>query len=212
MRVFAIGALVLAVAACTPPVPDSGVGFDTQAQMATRDAQLQSSGDTGSGDTGTQQAGTGQAGAAQAGATGADPGAQPMPRLNNAGISDTQNFTAVKDRLTIEKDKALLAAQRQQYRVIAPTALPPRPASTGPSIVEFALSTTNSVGDSLYRRSSLFAEARYNRNCAKYPSPDKAQEAFLRAGGPKRDPMGLDPDGDGFACSWDPAPFRLVRK
>ena len=23
--------------------------------------------------------------------------------------------------------------------------------------------------------------------------------------------MGLDPDGDGFACAWDPAPFRAVR-
>jgi len=22
--------------------------------------------------------------------------------------------------------------------------------------------------------------------------------------------MGLDPDGDGFACSWDPTPFRLA--
>ncbi|NDH39999.1 MAG: hypothetical protein EBY45_06195 [Gammaproteobacteria bacterium] len=27
---------------------------------------------------------------------------------------------------------------------------------------------------------------------------------------PERDPMGLDPDGDGFACGWDPEPFRLA--
>jgi hypothetical protein len=30
------------------------------------------------------------------------------------------------------------------------------------------------------------------------------------AGGPRRDPLGLDPDGDGFACAWDPTPFRTA--
>ncbi len=50
------------------------------------------------------------------------------------------------------------------------------------------------------------------RNCAKYGSPDLAQMAFLSKGGPKRDRMGLDPDGDGYACSWDPAPFRQAVK
>ena len=28
------------------------------------------------------------------------------------------------------------------------------------------------------------------------------------AGGPERDQFGIDPDGDGYACSWDPSPFR----
>ena len=45
--------------------------------------------------------------------------------------------------------------------------------------------------------------------CARYGSPDLAQQAFLAAGGPDRDRRGLDPDGDGFACAWDPRPFRL---
>jgi len=31
-------------------------------------------------------------------------------------------------------------------------------------------------------------------------------------GGPKMDPKGIDPDGDGFACYWDPKPFRSVLK
>jgi hypothetical protein len=34
----------------------------------------------------------------------------------------------------------------------------------------------------------------------------------LSNGGPERDRLGLDPDGDGFACYWDPTPFRLARK
>ncbi|CAN0586593.1 unnamed protein product, partial [Ectocarpus sp. 12 AP-2014] len=37
---------------------------------------------------------------------------------------------------------------------------------------------------------------------------DQAQIAFLEAGGPEKDRNGMDPDGDGFACNWDPTPFR----
>ena len=39
---------------------------------------------------------------------------------------------------------------------------------------------------------------------------DVAQEAFLAQGGPQSDRKGLDPDGDGFACDWDPRPFRAA--
>ena len=40
--------------------------------------------------------------------------------------------------------------------------------------------------------------------CAAYPTPDAAQRAFIAQGGPQRDPLGLDPDGDGRACTWTP--------
>ena len=73
------------------------------------------------------------------------------------------------------------------------------------------LATTNRVGQQVYSRSGLTSTARFQRNCARYASPDLAQEAFLAAGGPERDRRGLDPDGDGFACFWDPTPFRMVR-
>lgn len=128
--------------------------------------------------------------------------------LNNPGISDEQDFSAVASRETIESDKQRIEANREAYQVIRPTALPTRSGDSGPSIVEYALSTRNRVGEPLYARSRMFAESRFNKNCAKYPSPDQAQQAFLKAGGPKRDSKGLDPDGDGFACYWDPTPFR----
>jgi hypothetical protein len=44
------------------------------------------------------------------------------------------------------------------------------------------------------------------------PTQDAAQEAFLAAGGPERDRNNLDPDGDGFACWWDPEPFRRAMR
>ena len=35
---------------------------------------------------------------------------------------------------------------------------------------------------------------------------------FLAAGGPERDRKGIDPDGDGFACGFNPAPFRAAKQ
>lgn len=126
---------------------------------------------------------------------------------NNTGISDEQDFAAVSQRETIESDAERLARNRAQYTVIQPTAVPER-TETGPNIVQFALATTHNPGTQVYSRSSLrFTDPQ--AACARYASPDLAQQAFLAAGGPERDRRGLDPDGDGFACDWDPRPFRL---
>jgi hypothetical protein len=61
----------------------------------------------------------------------------------------------------------------------------------------------------MYKRSGLGIRD-VNASCAKYASSDQAQQDFLAKGGPDRDRMGVDPDGDGFACSWDPRPFRTA--
>ena len=123
-------------------------------------------------------------------------------------ISDEQDFDAVSTRHTIESDAARLMAQREAYLEIRIGELPERGDGTVPNIVEFALSTANSVGEQIWPRSSAFSQERYRRNCAIYAYEDFAQEAFLANGGPDRNWKGLDPDGDGFACGWDPAPFR----
>ena len=125
---------------------------------------------------------------------------------NNAGISDEQDFAAVSERETIESDAERLARNRAQYTVIQPTAVPER-TETGPNIVQYALATTHAPGTQMYSRSSLRLTDP-NVACARYASPDLAQQAFLEAGGPDRDRKGLDPDGDGYACAWDPRPFR----
>jgi hypothetical protein len=133
-----------------------------------------------------------------------------MPSIRNTGISDEQDFAAVSSRESIESDAARRAAQAAQYQVMQPQALPDAPASTGPNIVEYALSAPNSRGQQWYSRFAFAREGRQLRNCAEYQSPDEAQRDFLARGGPERDPRGLDPDGDGFACAWDPAPFRAA--
>lgn len=88
------------------------------------------------------------------------------------------------------------------------TPLPERSDSGRPNIVAYAINARNALGQQAYPRSNPFRNSAHDRACAKYVSADQAQEAFLAAGGPERDGKSLDPDGDGFACGWDPTPFR----
>lgn len=128
-----------------------------------------------------------------------------------AAISDEQDFGAVSSRETIESDAERIARNRANYQIVQPTALPVRPGgSSGPNIVAFALSTTHAPGTPVYRRSGLSLNS--GNACGRFASADLAQEAFLADGGPERDRKGLDADGDGFACGWDPRPFRTARQ
>lgn len=138
----------------------------------------------------------------------ASPG-NPAPALVNSGtgLSDEQSFDAVTGRESIESDAQRRAAQAAAREQVAVTAVPERPSNTGPNIVEFALAAPNVKGQEWYSRSLLSGESRFRRNCAAYASADDAQRDFLARGGPERDRRGIDPDGDGFACGWDPAPF-----
>lgn len=80
-------------------------------------------------------------------------------------------------------------------------------AGTAPVLVRYAFEASHQPGDSVYPRSGGSA-ATAARVCATFPDVNAAQTAFLASGGPARDPQGFDPDGDGFVCGWDPAPFR----
>lgn len=127
----------------------------------------------------------------------------------SAAVSDENDFAAVSARETIESDKARIERNRAQYQVDQPGALPQRTGGSEPNIVQYALSTSHAKGTQMYKRGGIHLTG-YGAACAKYPSPDLAQEAFLAAGGPERDRLNVDPDGDGFACAWDPTPFRTA--
>ena len=130
--------------------------------------------------------------------------------LDNPGISDENSFDAVSSRQTIQSDAARLQQTRSQYQVIEPVDLPTRSGSADPNIVTYALQTQHPRGQQLYQRSNFSGQGRFERNCASYASNDLAQIDFLARGGPVNDRRGLDPDGDGYACGWDPTPFRNV--
>ncbi|MDJ0825104.1 MAG: hypothetical protein QNJ16_06345 [Rhodobacter sp.] len=232
MRKLVVSMAALALVACAPAVPDSGadggVGFgdydDYNAYRIARDDALSDRTQTvppppqittlpPQDAPGVRAAATPPAPDSDATPTGE--GAEPPTRVitaDNPRISDEQDFGAVSDRESIESDAERLRAQRQAYQVIEPTAVPSRSGNAEPNVVQYAITTTNPVGQRLYRRSVLTSSKKHLASCAKYASPDLAQEAFLRAGGPDRDKLGLDPDGDGFACTWDPTQYRRIAR
>ncbi len=129
---------------------------------------------------------------------------------STVGISDEQDFSAVSSRETIASDKERIEENRAQYQQIQPGALPERTGGNAARIIEYAVKAPNRLGEPIYKRSSV-ALTNHDRACARYDNPEAAQEAFLNSGGPQRDPKNLDPDGDGFACRWDPTPFQKAR-
>ncbi|WP_299928051.1 hypothetical protein [uncultured Pelagimonas sp.] len=233
MRLMMLSVAALALVACGPKIPDSGagvvdtgtgVGFgDYDNYDAQREAQLNGTApatipgpvdvqatplDSAETDA-AQRAASTNSGVAPVNASPAN--ATPAVVRNSDGISGENDFDAVAAQRDIQADAALIAQNRAQYTLIAPTDLPKRPGSNAPNIVEYALRTDNPVGTSLYKRSSFRAEAKFNKACGAFASADLAQEAFLAQGGPQKDRKGMDPDGDGFACDWNPSPFRAVR-
>lgn len=141
----------------------------------------------------------------------ASPSNPPPAAVNAVGISNENNFDAVSGQRSIQDDAARVAANRAQYQVIQPEALPER-TDSGPNIVAYALQTSQSVGEKVYSRIGFNKARKFERACAQYGHADQAQIAFLAAGGPERDRLGMDPDGDGFACDWDPTPFRRAAR
>ena len=143
-------------------------------------------------------------------AMAAETGAAPQA---HSGISDEQDFAAVSSRESIESDKARMEQNKAQYQQIEPTALPERTKAAGAAVdlVHYALNAPNRKGEAIYPRSRV-SISNADRNCARYDTPEAAQQAFLNAGGPQRDSKNLDPDGDGFACHWDPTPFQKAKQ
>ncbi len=221
------------IAACSNVTPISGTGFNTPQYQAQREAQLSGQGIAGnpllppdaiSSEALSDQSGadfyastTGnsaqdiadQTAAALASTSSVQtPQVSAAPLPDSTGISDEQDFEAVSNRRSIEGDAARIEQNRQTYEVVAPTAVPQRGSDGQPNIVQYALSTSNPVGTQLYSRAGFNLQAKAQRNCSQFPSADQAQIEFLANGGPQRDRKGLDPDGDGYACGWDPSPFR----
>ncbi len=220
-RIFIGLTSVASLAACQPTPPDDvrfGTGFDQafDSQIVNRPTIPEPAGVIATPLDGSAEATAAETTAllsATANNSGVVPveanPANPAPPVVDAasGISRENNFDAVSDQRSIESDAARIAANRAQYQVIQPEALPERE-STGPNIVAYALQTSHPVGTEIYKRFSLNAAAKYNRICSQYRHQDQAQIDFLAAGGPERDRLGMDPDGDGYACTWDPSPYR----
>ncbi len=232
MTRWSLIAAAILLAACQPRVPDSALGVDDGDYRAYRaERERRASGglvpdrpvistelvrpgeprgpDLPDSARRTAQARQAAEAAGQPGTAAAQAGAAEAPRhaaADNPGISRSQDFEAVSAERSRQEDAERLREAREEYQVLEAEDLPE--GKDVPSIARFALSTRHPVGQKMYSRSvfnRLFA-----KSCEKFATADDAQMAFLAEGGPKRDPMGLDPDGDGYACAWSPEPFRQM--
>lgn len=219
-RLVLLGIAGFALAACStqPPLSNPGVGFGDYSQHAGQNLASAptttlaapitvTGGAIGPGELAALGIGGAPAVGQPAQVAASSSGQGGALVIQSSGISDEQDFDAVSERESIESDAERLARAAEAYQVIQPTALPERPANTGPDIVSYALNAPNRVGQPWYSRFMFSGQRRYERNCAAYRSAEEAQRDFLTRGGPERDPRGIDPDGDGFACNWDPAPY-----
>ena len=226
MRLLLPVAAMALLTACTPPhlQPQGGVGFGDNpgyapsAAIPAAPSMVPGASGISSSEINTALYGTATPPVSAASAMplpaapvpGAVAGASPAiaPQPTPLGISDEQDFKAVSARETIETDKQRIATNKANYQQIAPAALPERDtAATVSPVIQYVLSAPNRLGESIYQRRTVKPEA-FQKACQRYASDEAAQEAFLKAGGPERDGKKLDPDGDGFACAFDPTPFQ----
>ena len=77
------------------------------------------------------------------------------------------------------------------------------------NVAKFARDTKNNKGEKIFTRLSFSIYNNWNE-CSKFKTRDEAQRKFLKEGGPYKDIFNLDPDGDGFACDWDPEIYRKL--
>lgn len=118
---------------------------------------------------------------------------------NQIVLSDYTQDEQKRDREFYARQQQEIAAKRMEVVEVE------IPEASSVNVVQYARSTSNAVGDRLYSRRGR------RGSCSRYPSPYDAQRAFLEAGGPENDDLGLDADGDGFACRFEPDIYRKLR-
>lgn len=232
---FVLAGLMLA--ACEPSVPNSGVGFGNyEDYLRTREAELQGQkapaqaapvmteplngggyGTSGYGATpvtspagiaAQQAAADGSATPPAQGTIGADTLAALKATAPAGDTGPAETSASGAPAASGDAGAPLNAMAPGTPMSPAATAAATKGAA-GPNLAAYALGATNQPGQKLYDRGVHLTTSK--AACARYVSPDLAQMAFLKRGGPVRDPLNLDPDGDGFACGWDPRPFQMAR-
>ena len=113
------------------------------------------------------------------------------------------------EQQTIDKaNAAKKLSEARDQRMIVDTD-PNSELPKGVNIASFARSTKNDKGEKIYAR-NLFHSLDHWTECNSFRTSDSAQRFLLNNGGPELDSRNLDPDGDGFACNWNPSVYRQL--
>ncbi|WP_112321545.1 hypothetical protein [Oceanibium sediminis] len=158
---------------------------------------------------GTPRTGSGSTSAPATGSSaGAVPGATEIgidPNDDSINLNLTSQEQQKRER---DAAQARREAAQQQLVVVAPEPVPEQ--NINANVVAFAKETTHPVGTKRYNRPAFRNRVQSASNCRRLGSDDEAQRQFLANGGPTTDRFNLDPDGDGFACDFDPEKYRKL--
>lgn len=120
---------------------------------------------------------------------------------------------AIPVQLPVKAPTAAEIAGTPSRKVVAPAVVAQAgqrvAAQPVPDLTRYANHERQAPGQAVYQRAGSSA-ARAAQLCSAFGSAEAAQRTFILAGGPVIDPRGLDPDGDGFVCGWDPRPYRAA--
>ena len=138
-----------------------------------------------------------------------------MPVVGDMGIDP--NADSINLNLQSQEEQIRQRAVAQQLREAAQSQLvivEPEPVpqqDINANVVAFARETTHPVGTKRYNRPAFRDRSQSASVCRRFDSSDDAQRQFLANGGPNTDRYNLDPDGDGFACDFDPEKYRQLQ-
>ena len=132
------------------------------------------------------------------------------------GLSENHNYIDLSlstlKQQNIEKEKAakkLEDARKERIEIEISNSSNSSNSSDYVNVAKFARDTKNNKGEKIFTRLSFSIYDNWNE-CSKFKTKDEAQRKFLKDGGPYKDRFNLDPDGDGFACDWDPEIYRKL--
>ena len=126
------------------------------------------------------------------------------------GQLDLSLSTIEQQNMEKEKAEKFLLAVRQKRIVIEPDFANELNQKSAVNIALYAIRSQNEVGQKIYERFKI--KKKKLDPCLRFVSTDDAQRFFLKNNGPKNDLWNLDPDGDGFACKWNPLQYRKILK
>ncbi|MDG2474569.1 MAG: hypothetical protein P8M50_04730 [Paracoccaceae bacterium] len=106
-----------------------------------------------------------------------------------------------------EAEKLLLEAKKKRT-VVEPNQTDDLDQKSEVNIALYARQNLNAVGNKIFNR--IQTKKNNSDPCLRFLSADDAQRFFLEKNGPDSDFWNLDPDGDGFACKWNPEQYRKL--
>ena len=136
------------------------------------------------------------------------PGAAEIGVDPNADSIDLNQSSLEVQKRQREAAEARRQAAESQLVIVEPEPVPQQDINA--NVVAFARQTTHPVGTKVYNRPVFRDRFQSASVCRRFESDEEAQRQFLSTGGPNNDRYNLDPDGDGFACGFDPERYRRL--